>query len=411
MSKTRYRVLLLGSHPTQYSSPVFRLLARDPRLEIHVAYCSLQGAKPGYDPGFKREIVWDIPLLDGYSWTELPNRSSRPGLERFWGLVNPSVWKLIRRGNFDAVVIYTGYLYATFWIAVAAAKTSQTAIAFGTDSHTLDSLNARFWKKTAKHLFWPRLFRLADVAIGQSSGGLALLRSLGLPDSRIGLFPYVVDNERWQRAAEQVDRGAVRAKWGIPADAPIALFSAKLQPWKRPLDLLRAFGRADVRDSYLLFAGDGALRGEIEKETERLGLSGRVKLLGFVNQSELPSVYRAADVLVLPSRYEAFGVVVNEAMLCGCVPIVSDRVGAQFDLIEDGRTGFVYPTGDVERLGELLRSLLSDPERIKRMSEAGAGKVAEWSPEKYVSCFVDVIVRASGRRDGIGLRSSSSEQD
>ena len=409
MSQTKYRVLLLGSHPTQYSSPVFRQLASDPRLEIQVAYCSLHGAKAGYDPGFEREIVWDIPLLDGYAWTELPNRASRPGLDRFWGLVNPGLWKLIRQGNFDAVVIYTGYLYATFWIALAAAKMSGTAIVFGTDSHTLDSLKARFWKKTAKRLLWPRLFRLADVAIGQSSGGLALLRSLGLPDSRIGLFPYVVDNERWKRAAAQANRAEVRAAWGIPADAPIALFSAKLQPWKRPLDLLRAFAKADVKNACLVFAGDGALRGEVEAETERLGLSGRVKLLGFVNQTELPSVYRAADVLVLPSRYEAFGVVVNEAMLCGCVPIVSNRVGAQFDLIEDGRNGFVYPTGDVERLGELLRTLLSNPARIRRMSDAGAAKVAEWSPAKYVSCFVDVIERARGRRDGIRPYRSSRE--
>ncbi len=399
MSKTRYRVLLLGSHPTQYSSPVFRQLARDPRLEIQVAYCSLHGAKAGYDPGFEREIVWDIPLLDGYAWSELPNRASRPGIERFWGLVNPGVWKTICRGNFDAVVIYTGYMYATFWIAVAAAKMSGTAIVFGTDAHSLDSRDARPWKGAVKRAFWPRLFRLADVAIGQSRGGLALLRALGLPNSRIGLFPYVVDNERWQRAAAQANRAEVRAAWGIAADAPIVLFSAKLQPWKRPLDLLQAFAKADVRNAYLVFAGDGALRGEVEAETKRLGLGGRVKLLGFVNQTALPSVYRAADVLVLPSRYEPFGVVVNEAMLCGCVPIVSNRVGAQFDLIDDGKTGFVYPTGDVERLGEVLSTLLSDPARIRSMSEAGAAKVAEWSPEKYVSCFVDVIERATGRRD------------
>jgi glycosyltransferase involved in cell wall biosynthesis len=401
MSQMKYRVLLLGSHPTQYSSPVFRRLARDTRLEIQVAYCSLHGAKAGYDPGFEREIVWDIPLLDGYIWNELPNRASRPGLERFWGLVNPAVWKLIRQGNFDAVVIYTGYLYATFWIAVAAAKMSRTAIVFGTDSHTLDSQKARFWKKTAKRIFWPRLFRLADVAIGQSSGGLALLRSLGLPNSRIGLFPYVVDNERWKRAAAQANRAEVRAAWGIPPDAPVVLFSAKLQPWKRPLDLLRAFAKANVKNAHLVFAGDGGMRGEVDAETERLGLTGRVKLLGFVNQTELPSVYRGADVLVLPSRYEAFGVVVNEAMLCGCVPIVSNRVGARFDLIEDGRTGFVYPSGDVERLGEVLRSLLSDPTRIMRMSESAAAKVEEWSPEKYASCFLDVIERARNHRDGI----------
>ncbi len=397
MADRRYRVLLLASHPTQYSTPTFQLMARDPRLEIQVAYCSLQGAKGGYDPGFDREITWDIPLLDGYPWTELLNRSRRPGLERFWGLVNPGVWKLIRTGEFDAVVIYTGYVYATFWIAVAAAKTNGTAVLFGTDSHELAPRNSRSWKTAVKRLLWPRLFGLADVAIVPSSGGVELMRSLGLPDDRIVLTPYVVDNDRWTHAATRVDRTAVRTRFGIPGDAVAVAFSAKLQPWKRPLDLLRAFVRADVDSSYLLFAGEGPLRVQLEREICALGLSERVRLLGFVNQSALPEVYRAADVLVLSSQYEPFGVVVNEAMLCGCVPVVTDHVGARFDLIEDGRTGFVYPAGDVEKLADVLRSLLCDSERRARIRAAAREKIASWSPQLNVDRFVEAIELAHGK--------------
>jgi glycosyltransferase involved in cell wall biosynthesis len=393
MAERKYRVLLLASHPTQYSTPVFRLMAQDPRLEILVAYCSLQGAKAGYDAGFNREVAWDIPLLDGYRWVELPNRSPRPGLERFWGLLNPAVWKLMRRERFDVVAIYTGYVYATFWVAVAAAKLSRTAVFFGTDAHELAPRDARAWKATVKRRLWPRLFRLADVAIVPSSGSVGLMRSLGIPENRIALTPYVVDNDRWQRAGALVDRAAVRARWGIPADAPVTVFSAKLQPWKRPLDVLRAFARARVEGSYLLFAGEGPLRNEIEREIAQLGATDCVKLLGFVNQSTLPEVYRAADVLVLPSQYEPFGVVVNEAMLCGCVPIVTDRVGARFDLIDDGRTGFVYPAGDVEKLAGLLRILFSDPGRRARMSEAARERIAAWSPGLNVDRFKEAIER------------------
>jgi glycosyltransferase involved in cell wall biosynthesis len=400
MNGTKLRVLLIASHPTQYSVPLFRLMARDPRVEIQVAYCSLQGAKPGYDAGFDREIAWDIPLLDGYPWMELPNRSPRPGVERFWGLVNPSVWKLLRGGRFDAVVIFTGYVYATFWMAITAAKASGTAVLFGTDAHEMAPRNTQGWKTAMKRRLWPRLFRLADVSIVPSSGGVGLMRSLGIPGDRIALTPYVVDNDRWQRAAARVDPTEVRARWDIPAGAPVVVFSAKLQPWKRPLDVLHAFARAGVSSSYLLFAGEGPLRGEIEKEIERLGASGRVKLLGFVNQSALPEVYRAADVLVLPSQYEPFGVVVNEAMLCGCVPVVSNRVGARFDLIEEGRTGFVYPVGDVEKLAELLRGLLGDPERRSRMSEAAREKIAVWSPELNVDRLVEALEVAGGKAAG-----------
>jgi glycosyltransferase involved in cell wall biosynthesis len=407
MNERKYRVLLVASHPTQYSAPVFRLMAHDPRLEIQVTYCSLQGARAGYDPGFEREITWDIPLLDGYPWKELRNLSLRPGLERFWGLVNPALWKLIRHGRFDAVAIYTGYRYATFWIALAAAKTSKTPILFGTDAHELAPRNARRWKTMVKRRLWPRLFGLADVAIVPSSGGVALMRSLGLPDNRIALTPYVVDNVRWKQAAARIDRTAVRARWGIPAGAAVVAFSAKLQPWKRPLDVLRAFVRAGVSGSYLLFAGEGPLRGEIEREIAALGARDHVRLLGFVNQSVLPEVYRAADVLVLPSQYEPFGVVVNEAMLCGCVPVVTDRVGARFDLVEDGRTGFVYPAGDVEKLAGVLQSLLNDPDRRVRMSEAARAKIAAWSPERNVDSLIEAM--EGTRRKGARQPAASGE--
>lgn len=79
-------------------------MAQHPRLNILVAYCSLQGAKPGVDPEFGVEVVWDIPLLEGYPWVEVPNKSPRPGLGRFFGLINPGLWELVGKGSFDAVV-------------------------------------------------------------------------------------------------------------------------------------------------------------------------------------------------------------------------------------------------------------------------------------------------------------------
>ena len=92
----RRKVFILASHVVQYGSPLFRALANDPRLELTVVYCSLQGAESGKDPEFGIEIRWDEPLLDGYRWIHMPNRAWRPGLGRFFGLWNPGLWKLIR---------------------------------------------------------------------------------------------------------------------------------------------------------------------------------------------------------------------------------------------------------------------------------------------------------------------------
>jgi len=394
MTQRRLRLLVVSSHPVQYATPIFRLLAADSRVEIHVAYCSLQGAELDVDPGFGVRVKWDIPLLEGYPWTSLPNRSWNPRVGSFFGLFNPGIWWLIFRGNFDAVVLITGYVCATFWIAIAAAKWKRMSILFGTDAYDLAARDGKRWKRRVKEWFWPRLFRLADVVLIVSSGGATLMRSLGIPQDRIALVPFCVDNEWWIRKSDQVDRAIVRDRWNVPDNAAVILFSAKLQPWKCPQDLLNAFAKVGGSDAYLVFAGDGALRTVLASHAQALGIASRVRFLGFVNQSELPATYTAADILVLPSAYEPFGLVVNEAMLCRCPVIVSDRVGARFDLVDEGNTGYVFPSGDIQALTEVLQKALSDRTRLRKMGQAARARMARWSPVEYVAALIQSVSKA-----------------
>ncbi len=390
----RYRLLLLATHPVQYSAQLFRELAQHPQLEILVAYCSLQGAEAGLDPDFGVKVAWDVPLLDGYPWIKVPNKSPCPGIGRFFGLLNPGVWKLVRRGRFDAVVCYTGYVYASFWIAVAAAKSKRAALLFGTDAHDLRPRDGRPWKTALKRRLWPRLFRLADVVLAPSGGTVALMRSLRLPADRVVLTPFVVHNDWWLERAAQVEPAAVRAAWGVPEGAPVVLFCAKLQPWKRPQDALRALARAGLQGTHLVYAGEGPLRAKLQAEAESLGLARRVHFTGFANQSELPAIYRAANLLVLPSEYEPFGVVVNEAMLCGCAVAVSNRVGAGFDLVQPGQNGFVYPVGDVDALAGIFCEVLPDGERLRQMGEAARKRMETWTSREYVEALLTAVERA-----------------
>lgn len=393
-SEKRLRALILCSHPTQYSSPLWRRMARNPRVDTLVAYCSLDGAESYQDPGFGVKVAWDVPLLQDYSWTQIRNISPRPEVGSVLGLINPSAWKLIRRGRFDAVVVLTGYLCATFWIALAAAKLSGTPILFGTDSTTLHPQNGRTWKAGIKRLFWPWLFQLSDVVIVPSNGAAALMRSLRIPQDRIQLTPYVVDNDWWTESAKRVDRKAVRRSWGVPEDASVILFCAKLQPWKRPQDLLRAFARAHILNSYLIYAGDGSMRGALEREAVDLGVQERVRFLGFVNQSGLPQVYCSSDLMVLPSEYEPFGVVVNEAMLCQCPVIVSDRVGAHVDLVRENETGFTYPCGDLDALAGVLRKAFESRDHLKQMGNVARARMSEWSPEINIEATLEAMEKA-----------------
>jgi glycosyltransferase involved in cell wall biosynthesis len=407
MPERRYRVLAVAAHPVQYMAPIFRRMAVHPSLDLHVAYCSLRGAEAGHDSEFGASIQWDVPLLDGYSWSEVPNRGS--GDESFFGLRNPGLWKLIRSGNYDAILCFTGYLNATFWIACFAAKYSKAAFLFGTDSTSLTPRDGRAWKSTLKKISWPRLFRLADQVIVPSSGTRDLMLSLGLPEDRVTLTPYSVDNDWWMQKASQTNRAAVRESWSATPETSVILFCAKLQAWKRPTDLLRAFAMANLSNALLIFAGEGPLRAPLESEATTLGIAHRVRFLGFVNQSQLPAIYTSADLMVLPSEYEPFAVVINEAMCCGCPAVASDRVGAARDLVAPVAPEFVFPCGSVDALAAILKGAFADRMRLQAFASAALAHIQTWTPERNIAATVDAIrisLARSGRRPAVTGRES-----
>jgi len=399
MSEKRYRVLFVASHAVQYQAPVFRRLAAEPAIDIQVAYCTLKGAEAAHDPEFGASVQWDVPLLDGYPWTHVPNCGS--GKESFFGLLNPGLWKLIRKGNYDAVVSYVGYVRATFWITYLASKSCGAAFLSGCDQGSLEPRDGKAWKRIIKKLAWPLLYRLADHVVVSSTSARRLIRSLGIHEERISLTPLVVDNDWWLARSAEINRWSVRQSLGASPSDTIILFCAKLQPWKRPLDLLRAFARAGTCQSFLLIAGEGPLRAELEKNAASLGVSSRVRFLGFVNQSQLPAVYTASDLMVLPSEFEPFGAVVNEAMCCGCVPVASDSCGAARDLVAPVSADLVFPCGDIEALAKILRDTSSNRTRLQALARAALAHIQTWSPRENIARTVDAIrIAVTCKRSG-----------
>jgi glycosyltransferase involved in cell wall biosynthesis len=304
------------------------------------------------------------------------------------------LWKLITKENFDAVIVLAGYSYASFWIAAAAAKLTGKKFLFSTDASKIEPRDKKIWKTWLKKLLLPFIFNIADTVIVSSTLGKQTVNSLGITEQRITLTPFCVDNNWWISQASQVDVKTMRKQWNISENTTVLLFCAKLQPWKRPQDVLKAFAQANVQDSYLIFAGDGNLRSELEAESESLGIKNRVKFLGFVNQSQLPSIYRSADLFILPSEYEPFGVVVNEAMLCGCPVIVSDKVGAGYDLVRSGENGFVYSCGDINALAKILQEVLPDHQRLQKMGAAATERMQSWSPKENIEAIIQALEKS-----------------
>jgi glycosyltransferase involved in cell wall biosynthesis len=399
MTERKLRVLTISSHPIQYGAPLFRLMATHPKLDFQVAYCSLRGAESAaYDPEFGANVQWDVPLLDGYKWTHIHNRGS--GADKFLAWRNTGLWNFIRQGKFDAVISHVGYTRATFWIACLAARSVGIPFIFGTDASSIQPRDESKLKLAAKKIVWPAVFSLAGQVLTASSAGRDMMISLGFPPERVSMTLDTVDNDRWLAQANAVHREEARRTLGFQPHEKIILFCAKLQPWKRPLDLLHAFALKSIPDAKLVFAGDGAQRAELEKEVAARRITNKVQFLGFVNQSQLPKLYKAADLMVIPSSYEPFGLVVNEAMLCGCPIVASDRVGAVRDLITHGETGYVYPCGDTTALAKTMCDALQDSATLTSIQTNALAKIRSWSPQASAEALVTAVESAIARRGG-----------
>lgn len=340
----RRRLGVLATHPIQYQVPLYKELARRRVVELEVAFLSNSGALPVYDPGFGLTVAWDIDLLSGYESIVLGRQP----------LVAKASWlaALRRWLRQQDIVVLHGYTDPDMLLAMATCHLLGVPYLLRGDSHA--ETRASGWRRIARHVVAGSAVRGAAGALPVGQRNAAFYERYGR--APLYLAPHSVDNERFQRASEAARpmRAERLASLGLDPQRPTVIFSGKLAPWKRPLDAVRAVERAAVRLN-LLMLGDGQLRAEIREYEKRLP----VRCLGFINQSELPAWYACGDLLVLPSDIEQWGLVVNEGMACGLVPVVSDAVGCAEDLVKG--VGEIYPVGDVDALAAALTRAAVNP--------------------------------------------------
>lgn len=199
-----------------------------------------------------------------------------------------------------------------------------------------------------------------------------------VPAESIEVIPNFVEPKLYDRAAYPCRRGAFLAP-----DEKLVMHVSNFRPVKRVRDVVGIFARLNrsVR-ARLLLVGDGPDRPEATDEAERLGVADRVIFLG--KQDSVAELMACADLLLLPSASESFGLVALEAMASG-VPVVATRAGGIPEVVDEGVTGHLGEVGDVEAMAEAAVSILRDPAKWSAMSHA-ARRI---STERYAA---DVIV-------------------
>ena len=385
-SNAKIKVAIVATHPVQYQVPWFQALARHSQLQLKV-YFALLPSREQQGVGFNVPFAWDIPMLEDYEWQALPNTGKRPGLTGFFSNSTPSIRSVLSIDRPDVVIISGWHALPMLQVLWACMMLRIPRIVRG-ESNALHP--RRSWIRLLHRMLVTRYH--AYLAIGKANREFYL--GYGVEPGRIFPCRYFVDNQCLRTRFESTlpDRSELRAKWCIPESVFCFLYVGKLQSKKRILDLLQALrGAMQSRgDLHLLIVGTG----ELDQPARALVAEAKlpVSFAGFLNQTELPQAYAVGDCLVLPSDYgETWGLVVNEAMVCGLPAIVSDRVGCGPDLVEPGVTGEVFPYGNVLALSDRLCTLAADRGRAVALGRHAEERIRDYSVEHAVAGTLQAI--------------------
>jgi glycosyltransferase involved in cell wall biosynthesis len=373
------KLAVITTHPVQYYAPWFRCLAAETDIQLRVFYLWNPEVTRHRDRTFQRQVEWDIPLLDGYPWEWVPNRSKDPGSHHFMGLYNPAIVRRVIAFQPDAALLF-GYAYLTHMLMIGSPYLKAIPFLFRGDSHLFGRPIPYPYslKKIFRKLVFKRFARF--LAVGKANHDYFLEH--GVRNNQIDHCPHCVDNDRFSLTEQQRirSRNQWRQAWNIPDHHDVILFVGKFETKKQPVELLRAFLEADLDRTSLVFVGSGELERELRTLAGEAGAQ-QVVFSGFANQSVMPEVYAAADLLILPSRghAETWGLCVNEAMASGLPVIVSSHVGCGPDLVEPGKTGWVFDALSYHEMVRVLKEAVAVREDWKKMGRLSRKTILNYS--------------------------------
>lgn len=410
------RIAYFLTHPIQYQSPLIRHL-RAGGVDVHVIYGNDATARAYFDKGFGRQFAWDVPLLDGYPSTVLNAEDPKGALKQQRAHFEEQIAAFLEKEKFDAVWVH-GWAHPFTQAAWRQARKRKIPLLLRGETF-LGCVRGGRLRRLAHKLVFSRKFREVSAFLAVGKLNAELYRAYGVDEKRIFKAPYVVDNAFFQKRCQEAasKREVLRAELGIEPGRPVILFCAKLIAVKSPEILIRAVGEmrgdvgalAKVRDSgtrvlanapttpVLLMVGDGELRPSLETLAGEVA-PGRVKFLGFRNQSELPALYDLCDVFVLPSGFEPWGLVVNEVMNAGRTVIVSDQVGSGPDLVREGENGSLFPVGDVASLARKLDYWCGDEAAREQAGRKSLELISKWGFDEVLAGLREAIQQLPGLR-------------
>jgi glycosyltransferase involved in cell wall biosynthesis len=357
-------VVIVTEMISPYRIPVFNALAGLLDGRLRVFFLSERAGRAW--PVYESEIAFDYEVLPGKSW--VPPRGSGPLY------LNVPVATRMRRLDVRAAFV-GGYNHLEFpWTALHAWRHAYPLILWS------ESVSALGGGKPVRSAAKRLAVRACDGWLVPGRRARRQMELLGADPQRIWVAPNAVDVGFWGDGASPRSAGVGGAR---------LLFVGQLSHRKGLDVLLAALDDDAVRNLPLDVVGQGPELGHLEASARSRGLS--VTFHGHLDREELRERYRAADVLVFPTRGDPWGLILNEAMSAGCVPVSSSAAGAVDDLVAEGVTGAVVPPDNAEELRRAILELSGDPAGRARLSAAAMERASASTPERCAAGFIEAL--------------------
>ena len=375
------RVLVVTNILSPYRVPLFKHLARSTALDVSViALAESEANRHWRGAGNVQEFGYRVLV----GWHVFLRRLEMP-IHLNWGLLR-ALWRVR-----PDVVMTSGYDQLAYWEAFLYAKLARKPYLLwnGTTSLSTGTVGGPIgWLKR-------RIVRGADGYVAYGSQAAEYLVAFGAPRERIHVGVNTVDMAFYrERTTAERRAPSFRAKRVLYPEV-LLLYVGQLIERKGVLQLLEALRKLDDPSVGLVVVGGGPQESALRRFCKEANLRN-VYFEGFHQPEELPEYYALADLLVVPSREEVWGLVVNEALAGGLYVLCSDRAGAAYDVIEDGWNGRLFSPSDVDRLAEIINETRRQLEEIRvRREEISERACREFGIERSAKAFLDAIQAVS----------------
>ena len=362
------RLVVLSEIIAPYRIPVFNALARHEGIDLHVIFLAES------DPELRDWLVYKDEIH--FSYQVLPSWRQRFAGHNF--LLNRGLKAALQRAAPD-IILCGGYNYPASWLAMRWAGRNRTPFVLWVESTEQDFRSRNRMIEFLKTKF----LRCCSAFVVPGKASFQYVKSFGAREDKIFTAPNAVDTDLFVRRAFAVRQDAVRQRQALQLPPHFFLFVGRLIREKGVFDLLEAYGKLtpELRATIgLVLVGEGTAHADLNRRAMQIK-PGRVQCTGFVHREQLASYYALAEVFVLPSHTDPWGLVVNEAMACGLPVISSDAAGCTQDLVEDNWNGRVVRRGDVAQLASAMEELGREPALRAQMGNHSQERILRYSPE------------------------------